>query len=51
MKLTKVGGGTKGAYQAGAFHTFVNTLPAQEVEYDVVTGNSYTKLQELLWAH
>ncbi len=34
------GGGTKGAYQAGAFEAMVDLMPAAEVQYDVVTGNS-----------
>jgi hypothetical protein len=43
-----IGGGTKGAFQAGVFHSFVHNLPPHEVEYDVVTGNILTKFQELL---
>lgn len=44
------GGGTKGAYQAGVFDTFVNNLPANEVIYDVVTGASVGTLNGLLLA-
>jgi predicted acylesterase/phospholipase RssA len=33
-------GGDRGAYHAGAFRQFVNSLPADEVAYDVITGIS-----------
>lgn len=34
------GGGSKGAYEAGAFEGLVTLLPSNEVEYDIVTGVS-----------
>jgi len=34
------GGGSKGAYEAGAVHSIVNTLPAPDNQYDVVSGVS-----------
>ena len=34
------GGGSHGAYEAGAFYTLVNTLNAADVAYDIVTGIS-----------
>ena len=34
------GGGSKGAYETGAISTIVNTLPAPENHYDVVSGVS-----------
>ena len=33
-------GGSHGAYEAGAFDSFVKTLPAEEYAYDIVTGVS-----------
>ena len=39
LPLYILGGGTKGAYQAGAFKAFADLLPPEEVLYDVVTGN------------
>ena len=38
--LAMAGGGAYGAYEAGAFDAFVNTLPAEEVMYDIVSGVS-----------
>ncbi len=34
-----LGGGTKGAYQAGAFMAMANFMDAEEVKYDVITGS------------
>lgn len=34
------GGGSKGAYEAGALHSIFNTLDAPDSEYDVVSGVS-----------
>lgn len=34
------GGGSKGAYEAGAFAAFVETLPAEEIVYDIISGVS-----------
>jgi hypothetical protein len=36
--LVLEGGGTKGAYQAGAFETFVKLLEPGNIQYDVVSG-------------
>lgn len=44
LKVCKVlsmsGGGAKGAYEAGALHTLVNTLEGPESHYDVISGVS-----------
>lgn len=44
------GGGTKGAYQSGAFEAMVEKLPAEEVAYDVVCGASVGTLTGLFVA-
>jgi NTE family protein len=38
--LSMSGGGSKGAYEAGALHSIFNTLEAPDGEYDVVSGVS-----------
>ena len=35
-----LGGGTKGAYQAGAFEAMVDLLKSEDVGYDVVAGSN-----------
>eukprot|EP00826_Nyctotherus_ovalis_P021610 TRINITY_DN1700_c0_g1_i5.p1 TRINITY_DN1700_c0_g1~~TRINITY_DN1700_c0_g1_i5.p1 ORF type:complete len:343 (+),score=60.84 TRINITY_DN1700_c0_g1_i5:139-1029(+) len=44
------GGGTKGAYQAGAFESLVKFLPPKEVRYNVITGVSVGALNGLMVA-
>ena len=34
------GGGSKGAYEAGALHSIFNTLTGTDGEYDVISGVS-----------
>lgn len=38
--LSLEGGGDKGSYEAGVLKAFVESLPPNEVIYDVVTGVS-----------
>ncbi len=38
--LNFAGGGSKGAFEAGALHTLVHDLPADERQYDVIAGVS-----------
>ena len=38
--LSMSGGGSKGAYEAGAIHSIFNTLEAPDNQYDVVSGVS-----------
>jgi len=38
--LSMSGGGSKGAYEAGALHSIFHTLEAPQGEYDVVSGVS-----------
>jgi len=38
--LSMSGGGSKGAYEAGALHSVFHTLKAPDAEYDVVSGVS-----------
>ena len=38
--LSMSGGGSKGAYEAGAVHTIFNTLEGTDAQYDVVSGAS-----------
>jgi len=38
--LALSGGGSKGAYEAGAFEALVKALPEIEVNYDIITGVS-----------
>lgn len=38
--LAMEGGGDKGAYEVGALKAFVELLPSEEIQYDVVTGIS-----------
>lgn len=45
--LAMSGGGDKGAYEAAVFVGLVNSLPAEEVAYDVVTGVSAGSLNTL----
>ena len=40
-KLNAIGGGTKGAYEAGAFSGFADILSADDVKYDVISGNQH----------
>jgi predicted patatin/cPLA2 family phospholipase len=44
------GGGDKGAYEAAVFVGLVNSLPAEEVSYDVITGVSAGSLNTLALA-
>ncbi|CAI2373547.1 unnamed protein product [Moneuplotes crassus] len=45
--LALSGGGDKGAYEAAVFVGLVNNLPAEEVQYDVLTGVSAGSLNTL----
>lgn len=38
--ITFQGGGSHGAYEAGAFHALTSLLPPEDTEYDYVTGVS-----------
>jgi len=38
--LSMSGGGSKGAYEAGALHSIFHTLEAPHGEYDVISGVS-----------
>jgi len=44
------GGGTKGAFQAGAFKAMVELIEAKELHYDVVAGASVGSLNGLVFA-
>ncbi len=42
--LALEGGGDKGAYQAGAIHKLVNSLPNEDVQWDIISGISVGSL-------
>jgi len=48
--INLIGGGTKGAYQAGVFDELVKLLPPREIRYDVITGVSVGALNGLMVA-
>jgi len=45
--LALSGGGDKGAYEAAVFHGLYENLPAEELQYDVITGVSAGSLNTL----
>jgi len=47
--LALEGGGDRGAFQAGAINGLVNNLPAEEVQWDVVTGISIGSINALMF--